>query len=420
MYLLNQLHYTEQQSKVIYHTYVMLVYFFPILGSFLADNWYGKYNVVVYLSLIYASGNFLLAFASGLDFEDLPKMLSLLGLFLISFGTGGIKPCVAAFGGDQFVLPEQEHLMKRYFSIYYFITSTGSLLSTFLTPILAEKVHCFNHNSCYPLAFGVPGFLMVISFILFVIGKSGYVCKKPTPGDNTVFKVLKCIYSAVKNRFRKISCNEPKPTNFIDYASDEKYPQVFRDQVKSVLKVLTLFIAFPLYWTLYDQKASNWLFLAKKMDRTIFNSYEILPDHMLLINPLLTVILIPVFEVTVYPCCAKFGLLINPLHRMVLGALFMALAFFVASGVFVYVETNSQLHVLWLIPQYVLLTVSEVLFSVTGVQFSYSEAPESMKSVIQAIWLLTTTIGNFIFVFLSEAEFVHGGVSFVMFTFVKN
>ena len=60
---------------------------------------------------------------------------SLIGLFLIAVGTGGIKPCVAAFGGDQFKLPEQQRQLQTFFSIFYFSINAGSLISTFITPI---------------------------------------------------------------------------------------------------------------------------------------------------------------------------------------------------------------------------------------------------------------------------------------------
>jgi solute carrier family 15 (oligopeptide transporter), member 1 len=85
------------------------------------------------------------------------------GLVLIGLGTGGIKPCVSAFGGDQFVIPEQERQLQQFFSIFYFAVNGGSLLSTFITPILREDVKCFNYDSCYSLAFGVPAILMVVS-----------------------------------------------------------------------------------------------------------------------------------------------------------------------------------------------------------------------------------------------------------------
>lgn len=86
-----------------------------------------------------------------------------MGLLFVAFGSGGIKPCVSAFGGDQFQLPEQTGYMDKFFSVFYFMINAGSLLSTALSPILKEKIHCFGENDCYPLAFGVPAILMFIA-----------------------------------------------------------------------------------------------------------------------------------------------------------------------------------------------------------------------------------------------------------------
>jgi len=82
---------------------------------------------------------------------------------LTSIGAGGIKPCVSAFGGDQFVLPDQEHHLQMFFSMFYFIINLGSLLSSSITPELRKSVQCFGKDSCFPLAFGVLAMLMVIS-----------------------------------------------------------------------------------------------------------------------------------------------------------------------------------------------------------------------------------------------------------------
>ena len=71
-----------------------------------------------------------------------------MGLFIIAAGTGGIKPCVAAFGGDQFVRPQQERQLEQFFSVFYFSTNAGCLISTFLTPYLPENVHCFGVECC--------------------------------------------------------------------------------------------------------------------------------------------------------------------------------------------------------------------------------------------------------------------------------
>ena len=64
----------------------------------------------------------------------------------------------------------------------------------------------------------------------------------------------------------------------------------------------------------------------------------------------------------------------------------------------------NSIHILWLFPQYFVITVGEIMFSVTGLEFSYSQAPDSMKSVLQAAWLLTVAFGNIIVIIVAEAK----------------
>lgn len=115
----------------------------------------------------------------------------MIGLILIAIGTGGIKPCVSAFGGDQFKLPEQAKALATFFSLFYFAINAGSLISTALTPVLREDVHCFGDKDCYSLAFGVPGVLMAASIIIFILGYKLYNDKKPE--GNALITVGKCI-----------------------------------------------------------------------------------------------------------------------------------------------------------------------------------------------------------------------------------
>ena len=99
------------------------------------------------------------------DNQTLFREFSLLGLALIAIGTGGIKPCVSSFGGDQFKLPEQARQLQTFFSVFYFSINAGSLISTVLTPVLREvstSIKAFDKydlrvslmvqvNECYPL-----------------------------------------------------------------------------------------------------------------------------------------------------------------------------------------------------------------------------------------------------------------------------
>ena len=141
----------------------MLVYFFPVLGAMLADSLLGKFRTILYVSMIYALGNIVLAMSATPPLKFPSITFSMIGLLLIALGTGGIKPCVSAFGGDQFKLPQQAAQLAMFFSMFYFSINAGSLISTLITPILREDVHCFDNDSCYSLAFAVPGVLMIIS-----------------------------------------------------------------------------------------------------------------------------------------------------------------------------------------------------------------------------------------------------------------
>lgn len=133
------------------------------MGAIISDSFLGKFNTILYLSIVYAIGNAVLSIGAigPLNLPD--RGFAILGMLLIALGTGGIKPCVSAFGGDQFRLPQQELQLAMFFSMFYFSINAGSLLSTAITPILREKVHCFDEESCFSLAFGIPGILMVVS-----------------------------------------------------------------------------------------------------------------------------------------------------------------------------------------------------------------------------------------------------------------
>lgn len=91
------------------------------------------------------------------------RPLTFIGLFLIAVGTGGIKPCVAAFGGDQFHLPRQRHLLERFFSVFYFTINLGGFVGMIFTPVLRKGITCFGEDTCYAVGFGFPAILMLIA-----------------------------------------------------------------------------------------------------------------------------------------------------------------------------------------------------------------------------------------------------------------
>ncbi|XP_001603652.2 peptide transporter family 1 [Nasonia vitripennis] len=329
-YLVDILLYTQTMATVIYHTFTMFAYFFPLLGAMLADSYLGKYRTILYLSVVYAAGQLLLAVSSVPPLGLPVREFSILGLLMIALGTGGIKPCVAAFGGDQFKLPQQEHYLAVFFSLFYFSINSGSLISTAITPVLRKEVTCYGMTTCYPLAFLVPAVLMTVSIVIFFAGKRLYKIRQPE--GNVVVKVVLCISHAIGRKIK----SKGKREHWLDY-SDDKYDRHLIEDIKSVLKVLVLFVPLPFFWALFDQQGSRWTFQASRMDGEVFG-YLIKPDQFQVINPLFIVIFIPVFQWAIYPILEKFLYLNTPLRKMTAGGILAGLSFIISAIVELNIE----------------------------------------------------------------------------------
>ncbi|XP_071331032.1 solute carrier family 15 member 1 isoform X2 [Trachinotus anak] len=328
----------DDLATSIYHTFVALCYLTPILGAIVADSWLGKFRTIIYLSIVYALGQVAMAVSAIHDITDSDRdgtpnnmtfhvVLSMVGLFLIALGTGGIKPCVAAFGGDQFN-EHQEKQRRTFFSVFYLCINGGSLLSTIITPILrAQECGIYSPQKCYSLAFGVPAALMVVALVVFIVGSGMYY--KAEPEGNIMLDVCKCIGFAIKNRYKHRGKQFPKRKHWMDWA-EEKYDKLLIAQIKMVLKVLFLYIPLPMFWTLFDQKGSRWTLQATNMDGH-FGSLVIQPDQMQTVNPILILTLVPIMDSVIYPLIKKCGLNFTPLKRMTVGMLLAAIAFVCAA-----------------------------------------------------------------------------------------
>ncbi|XP_068124060.1 solute carrier family 15 member 1 isoform X2 [Hyperolius riggenbachi] len=349
----------DNLATVVYHTFVAVCYLTPIFGAIIADSWLGKFKTIVYLSIVYAVGQVVMAVSAIHDMTDGNKdgtpdtlevhvALSIIGLVLIAIGTGGIKPCVAAFGGDQFD-ESQDKQRSQFFSIFYLSINAGSLLSTVITPILrGQECGIHSKQKCYPLAFGVPAALMVVALVVFIVGNSMY--KKSSPQGNIIVKVCKCIAFAIKNRYRNRSKSIPKREHWMDWAN-EKYDELLIAQIKMVLKVLFLYIPLPMFWALFDQQGSRWTLQATTMDGN-FGAIQIQPDQMQTVNPILIIVLVPIVDIAVYPLIKKCKLNFTPLRRMTVGMFFAAMAFVVAAVVQIEIDktlpkfpANNQIQV---------------------------------------------------------------------------
>lgn len=323
----------------------------------------------------------------------------------MAVGTGGIKPCVSSFGGDQFH-PSQITEIQTFFSMFYFAINAGSVLSTLLTPEM-RSWHCFGINSCYPVAFGVPAILMIVATLIFVAGSKFY--KHVPLKGNIFYEVAEVIYHGLSRAIRRNSIPvtpdiNQQNTHWLDKVSPEFGSRKVAE-VKQLLNLLFMFIPLPIFWALFDQQSSRWIEQAKSM-KYRFGGFEIKPDQMQFANALFILILIPIFERFLYPAIRSTGYSFTPLKRMFTGMIIVGCSFVVASILQSTIDTSpaNSVSILWQLPQYLVITAGEVMFSITGLEFAYSQAPKSMKSICQAAWLLTVAAGNLVVVVIAESN----------------
>jgi POT family proton-dependent oligopeptide transporter len=331
---------SENEAQGYFHLFVSVVYFMPLFGALLADGLLGKYRTIIFLSLIYCLGHFALAI-------DNTRMGLLIGQALIAMGAGGIKPCVSAHIGDQFCIANK-HLMTKVYSWFYFAINFGACSAMLIIPWLLVHYGA-------AVAFAVPGLLMLLATITFWSGRYRFVHIQPAG-----IKFVKEMFSQVG--------------------------------IKSLGKLASIYAFIAVFWALFDQTGSSWIVQAQKMNRMVFG-FELLPSQIQAANPLLIMLLVPLFSYRVYPFLNRFFVL-TALRKMTIGLFITVIAFAITSFIQMQLDTGLVPHISFQLLAYGLLTSAEVMVSITCLEFSYTQAPKTMKSFVMAFYFLSVAIGN--------------------------
>jgi POT family proton-dependent oligopeptide transporter len=358
----------------IIHTFVFANYFMPLFGAWLSDKIIGRYHTILWVSLFYCAGHGVLA-CSDLAGSVPGKLWCLYaGLTLIAFGSGGIKPCVSAFMGDQFK-PEQAHLLQKAYGAFYWSINFGSFFSFLVIPWIKNR-----HG--YSWAFGVPGILMALATLIFWLGTKHYV-RIPPSRETKQAGFFRVFWHALTGK-------RAPGRSFWD-AARGRFSEREIDAAKSVLPILFVFALIPPFWSLFDQSNSTWVLQGAKMTSFTLLGFEIGAEEMQSANPAIVMVLVPLFTLGLYP---RIGRHAAPLRRMSYGMFLGALSYVVVAGLQARIEAGAQLSVLWQVAPYIILTAAEVLISTTGLEFAFREAAPEMKSTIMSFWLLTIAFGN--------------------------
>lgn len=362
---------SNEDAKFYVHSFVVASYLFPLIGAILADWFFGKYRTILWLSIIYCLGHLSLAL-------DETRLGLGLGLSLIAIGTGAIKPCVSAHVGDQFGAANR-HLLSRVFGWFYLAINLGALASTLLTPILldpasfqsvfgglVEPLAGLGIRPGPGLAFGVPGILMALATFVFWLGRNSFI---HVPPRGQAF--LREAFSG--------------------------------EGLQALLSLLPIYCCVAAFWCLFDQTASAWVLQAKSMDMQLFRGLnwlpsglqqlELLPSQLQAVNPLFILLFVPLFSYVIYPAIDRVFPL-TPLRKIGLGMFLTVPAFTISGLIQVGIDGGAAPSIGWQVLAYGLLTAAEVMVSITCLEFSYTQAPPSIKSIVMSLYLASIALGN--------------------------
>ncbi|XP_051203835.1 protein NRT1/ PTR FAMILY 3.1 [Lolium perenne] len=444
----------------------------PLIGAYLADAVIGRFWTIAGASLVYQVGMALLtvsaalpqfrpapcdtAIAGGSTCEQaLPWQLAVLYfcLFLNSVGAGGYRPCIVAFGADQFDESESAERARTwgFFNWYYFCNGASMLVAVTAVVYVQDNVG-------WGWGLGVPAACMGISLAAFVAGYPMY--RRLQPVGSPFTRLAQVVVAAVRKRRVDMAGGETgrlyendemdapismygklvhtSQLRFFDRAAiitdgdllmaeatsgkqpPAPVPNMWRlstvhrvEELKSVIRMGPIWAAGILVITASSQQGTFSLQQASTMDRRVvphLSSFQIPAGSMTVFSLLPMLITLFVYDRALVPLARRYTGLdrgISFLHRMGIGFTISVAASLVAG----FVERHRReaaaaggttdagtapLSAYWLVPQYALHGIAEAFNSVGHLEFMYDQAPESMRSTATALFWLSISLGSYV------------------------
>ncbi|KAI8139324.1 POT family-domain-containing protein [Fennellomyces sp. T-0311] len=383
-------------------------YVTPIIGAVIADQYLGKYKAILYFSIIYFVGLLILtctaipsAIAHGSAFPGY-----IVSIIIIGLGTGGIKANVSPLVAEQYrsrspyvktlkngnrVIVTPQATYTKIFNMFYWGINIGSLSAIATTEL--EK------NVGFWPAYLLPTCMFVPCICVVVLGRKRYV--QAPPRGSVFLEAGRLLWlSMFKVKGGLEAC---KPSNLAlthpDIAAKVTHDDVFVDELRRALRACVIFCWFPIFWLCYAQITNNLISQASTM-----LTGNVPNDIMQNIDPISLIILVPLFEYVIYPTLRRFNLSPGPILRISIGFFFASVAMGYTAGIqakiyasppyFDHPEGQNWVSAAYQIPSYFFVALSEIFANVTGMEYAYKKAPESMKSIVMALYLLTNCFAS--------------------------
>ncbi|XP_049365612.1 protein NRT1/ PTR FAMILY 8.3-like [Solanum verrucosum] len=456
-YLTKKLHEGNVSAARNVTTWQGTCYLMPLIGAVLADAYWGRYRTIATFSIIYFVGMCTLTLSASVpDFKPpecvgsvcpsaTPAQYAIFfsGLYLIALGTGGIKPCVSAFGADQFDDTDPKERVKKgsFFNWFYFSINIGALISSTLIVWIQE-------NAGWGLGFGIPAVFMSIAIASFFFGTPLYRFQKPggspltrmcqvlvaafhkwnlsVPDDSTLLYETPDKSSTIEGSRKLLHTDELRCLDKAAVVSDTEcktgdYSNAWRlctvtqvEELKILIRMFPIWATGIVFSAVYAQMATLFVEQGTVMD-TAIGSFRIPPASLSLFDAVSVIIWVPIYDRILVPIARSFtgkerGF--SKLQRIGIGLLLSVFCMSAAAIVefkrlqlardlgLVDEAVAVPLSIFWQIPQYFILGAAEIFTFIGHLEFFYDQSPDAMRSLCSALSLLTTAMGNYLSSFI--------------------
>ncbi|KAF6227647.1 hypothetical protein HO173_012087 [Letharia columbiana] len=383
----------------------------PILGAIVSDQYLGKYKTILYSAFIYLAGIFILfctslpsAIEHGAALGGLIAAMAVIGL-----GTGGIKSNVSPLVAEQYrqtkmtirVLKSGERVIvdpaitiQRIYMIFYLCVNLGCL-----SPLATTEME---QSTGFWTAYLLCLCFFVLGIAILIAGERYYVVHPPK--GSIIIDAFRAMWIGLRNG-GNMDAAKPSYQDERGRKYKTSWDDVYIVELQRGLAACRVFLFYPIYWVAYSQMLNNFISQAGTMQL-----HGIPNDFMQNIDPLTIIFLIPIFDRLLYPGLRKIGIPFRPITRITWGFVFGALAMAYAAIVQHLIYSSppcynaplacdtshlpNEVHIAVQTPAYFFMAVSEILASVTGLEYAFTKAPPSMKSFVMSIFLLQSAFGS--------------------------
>ncbi|KAI0777719.1 oligopeptide transporter [Trametes elegans] len=407
------------------------VYVIPLFGAYIADTRWGRFKTTAVAVGVALVGHVLLIISSVpgvIEHTNGSLACFIIAIIIMGVGTGGFKANVSPLVAEQYrrtkpfightksgerVIVDPMMTISRVYMYFYLFTNVGSLIGQ-ISMAYSEKYVGFW------LAYTLPTIVFGLCPFVLYFGRNLY---NTTPPQGSVLaQSLRIWRQAMKGRWswnpvttwRNMNLpdfwDSAKPSHYSDATRPRwmSFDDEWVDEVKRGFKACSVFMWYPIYWLTYNQLNNNLTSQAATME-----THGVPNDVLSNLDPFALIICIPICDQFIYPALRRAGINFSPLKRITLG-FFAGSAAMIWSAVlqhYIYKKSPcgnyaatcadengdpivSPINVWAQTGSYVLIALSEIFASITGLEYAFTKAPKNMRSLVMSVYLFMNAIAS--------------------------